>query len=221
MNTISLTLTALAALAAASASLADSTQARCDIYPKGEDHASASLDCTFSQRQGHVVISREDGVTHDLVPVDDVAGNFRDQQGNAVYRESGLGSAGLIFRLPGESVYVYWMTTAMNTDADKDSPTYPYSTDDYDATTLLPCRTGEQAGFGSCPAGIARMEGGEASITLTSPAGEEFTINFMRDYVNATGGREVKAALEGDLWTVEINGGAEVYRVPLQAIEGG
>ena len=43
---------------------ADSTEARCDIYPKGEDHASAMIPCTFGQRQGNVTITRSDGITH-------------------------------------------------------------------------------------------------------------------------------------------------------------
>jgi hypothetical protein len=62
-------------------------------------------------------------------------------------------------------------------------------------------------------------EDGQASIAVQSPAGEQFTINFMTDYVNATN-REVDARLEGDTWTVTTDGG-EVYEVPLAAIEGG
>jgi hypothetical protein len=49
--------------------------------------------------------------------------------------------------------------------------------------------------------------------------GEQFSINFMSDYVNATN-REVDAVLEGDTWTVTVDNG-EVYEVPLAAIEGG
>lgn len=32
---------------------ADSTEARCDIYPKGDDHTDVIIACTFSQRQGN------------------------------------------------------------------------------------------------------------------------------------------------------------------------
>ena len=63
------------------------------------------------------------------------------------------------------------------------------------------------------------MEGGEASIVVQNQAGEQFTINFMTDYVNATN-REVKATLDSDLWTLEFANG-EVWEVPLAAIEGG
>ena len=54
---------------------------------------------------------------------------------------------------------------------------------------------------------------------ILSPAGEQFTINFMSDYVNATN-RTAEARLEGDTWIVLIDG-TDVYEVPLAAIEGG
>ena len=54
---------------------------------------------------------------------------------------------------------------------------------------------------------------------MQNQLGEQFSINFMSDYVNATN-REVDAVLEGDTWTVTVANG-EVYEVPLAAIEGG
>jgi len=36
-----------------------------------------------------------------------------DQSGNVVYRRAGLGSAGLIFSMPTESVYVYWDASSL------------------------------------------------------------------------------------------------------------
>ncbi|MEO4040827.1 hypothetical protein AAFN47_04370 [Hoeflea sp. CAU 1731] len=199
-------------------SLADTTQARCDIYPAGSDTVEATIPCTFSQRQGYITITREDGVVHDLEPTGEAAGNFRDQNANAVYRNSGLGDQGLIFRFPEESVFVYWSTAGLN-PADPDNPTAPFTTDDYDATTILRCRAVGEAEFGNCPAGVLRMENRQASIVVQSPDGEQFTINFMTDYVNATN-REAEAVLDGDLWTVTING-KEIYEIPLAAIEGG
>jgi hypothetical protein len=87
---------------------ADSTQARCEIYPRGSDMLETMLPCTFSQRQGTISISRNDGVTYDLSPVGDRPGNFRDQDGQPVYRQRGLGEVGLIFRFPTESLFVSW-----------------------------------------------------------------------------------------------------------------
>lgn len=219
-----MTLTRRLALAAAVASLwtalslADWADARCDIYPKGSDKLEKMIPCTFGQRQGYITITREDGVTHDLEPVGDTPGNFRDQDGRSVYRQSGLGSEGLIFRFENESVYVYWDTSALN-PSDEDNPAAPFSTKDYDASTLLRCKAAGDKEYGSCPAGILRMEDRQASIVVQSPLGERFTINFMTDYVNATVG-EVDAQFEGDTWIVTRDNG-EVYEVPLAAIEGG
>jgi hypothetical protein len=209
---------ALAAAAATAPAVADSTKARCDVYPAGSDHADKMIPCTFGQRQGYVTITREDGVTHELEPVGDTPGNFNDQRGRRVYRQSGLGDQGLIFRFLDESVYVYWSTAGLE-PVYTDNPTWPFTTDVYDATTLLRCRAIAEAEFGNCPAGILRMEDGQASIVVQNLQSEQFTINFMTDYVNATN-REVEAALVGDTWTVTIDN-SEVYEVPVAAIEGG
>jgi hypothetical protein len=203
-------------------SAADSTRARCEIYPKGSDKLETMVPCTFSQRQGYITITREDGVTYDLSPVGDTPGNFRDQDGHAVYRQSGLGEAGLIFRFPKKSVFVWW-DNAASQPAAADNATAPFATryagGEYDATTLLRCKAAGDREYGNCPAGILRMENGQASIVVQSQLGQQFTINFMTDTVNATVG-EVDARLDGDLWTVTRDNG-EVYEVPLSAIEGG
>jgi hypothetical protein len=156
-------------------------------------------------------------VTHELSPTVHTAGSFSDQHGRTVYRQSDLGDQGLIFRFPDESVYVYWSTTGLE-PADTDNPTLPFTTRDYDATMLLRCRRSGDSGFGECPAGILRMEQKQASVVVRNPAGKQFTINFMTDYVNATN-READARLEGDTWIVTIDG-QELYEVPLAAIEG-
>lgn len=207
-----------AALSWAAASAADSVDARCDVHPAGADHSGEMLHCRFSQRQGHVTIVREDGVTHDLSPLDDAPGAFRDQHGRIVYREAGLGDQGQIFRLPEESVYVYWSTAALEPQ-DASNPTAPFSTRDYDATTLLRCRGAGDAAFGRCPAGVLRMEDGQGSVVIQSLRGERFTINFLKDTVNATH-REAEARLEGDTWIVTIDA-VDVYEVPLALIQGG
>jgi len=63
------------------------------------------------------------------------------------------------------------------------------------------------------------MEDGQGSVTVQSLSGERFTINFMKDYINATN-REAQATLAGDTWTVTIDG-TDIYEVPLALIEGG
>jgi hypothetical protein len=217
MKTLAGCLAMLAAAWAISAQ-ADIIEAACEIYPKGEDHTEVLIACTFSQRQGYITITRSDGITHDLSPVDDSPGNFQDQDGRKVYRQSGLGDQGQIFRFPDESVYVYW-NAKMLEPADEDNWTAPFTTDEYNATTRLRCRAAGDSEFGSCPAGILRMEDKQASIVVQNQLGEQFTINFMTGYVNATN-REVEAKLEGDTWTLNFANG-EVWEVPLAAIEGG
>ena len=73
---IALSIIALSALAVPVS--ADTVNARCDIYPKGVDHASGSIPCTFSQRQGYIRIEREDSISHDLSPAGDTPGNYVD-----------------------------------------------------------------------------------------------------------------------------------------------
>jgi len=200
-----------------SPAVADSTQARCDIYPAGADHTDVMIPCTFSQRQGYVTIRRSDGVVHDLSPAG-APGNYTDQGGRKVQRQADLGDQGLIFRLPGESVYVYWSTAALQPQ-DADNPTAPFSTKDYDATALFRCKAAGEKDFGSCPGGILRMEGGQGSIVVQDPKGERFTINFMTDYINATN-RELEVRTEGDTWVLEFANG-QVWEVPFAAIQGG
>lgn len=198
---------------------ADWTEARCDIYPAGEDHASEMVPCTFSQRQGYVTITRDNGITHDLSPVGDTPGNYLDQDGRPAYRQSGLGDQGLIFRLENESIYVYWDTAALSPQEESGNWSTPFTTADYDATTRVRCRAAGDTEYGSCPAGILRMENRQASVVIQNQLGAQFTINFMTDYVNATN-REVEAVIEGDTWIVTVSNG-EIYEVPLAAIEGG
>ena len=213
-----LSITAVVVAVWTTAAPADWTDARCDIYPKGSDHTDKMIRCTFGQRQGYITITRDDGVTHDLSPVGDAPGNFRDQDGRPVYRQSGLGDQGLIFRFEDESVYVYWSTSALN-PSEEDNPMAPFSTKDYDATALLRCRAAGDRVLGDCPAGAQRMEGGEASVTIQSPSGEQFTINFMKTYTNAAN-RKIDARLDGDTWMVTVDG-KETYEVPVALIEGG
>ncbi|MCL6434735.1 MAG: SH3 domain-containing protein [Leptolyngbyaceae cyanobacterium HOT.MB2.61] len=90
---------------------ADTVNARCDVYPKGEDRATFSGPCTFSQRQGVVGIQLKNGRRYDLTPYGNQPGNYRDQNGRAAYRQSGMGNKGQIYRLATESIFVYWDPT--------------------------------------------------------------------------------------------------------------
>ena len=52
-----------------------------------------------------MTIRRADGVIHELEPDGNTVGNFKDQDGRRVYRQSGLGDQGLIFRFPGRKYF--------------------------------------------------------------------------------------------------------------------
>ncbi len=202
--------------------MADSTRARCDIYPAGSDRASASIACTFSQYQGNIYIDRSDGVLHALQPTGEAVGNFRDQHGNTVYRQSGLGEAGLIFRLPDESVFVYWNAASLEPLPDEHNPTAPYATPEYDATTLLPCSLGDDSRDQRCPAGIRRgpPASGVATIHVQSPDGSERVLEFAGGGVTSPGTGELSWGRQEDNWEIGIDG-REFYRVPDAAVYGG
>lgn len=200
--------------------MADWTDARCDIYPKGEDHASASIPCVFGQSQGYVTITRSDGITHDLKPVEDHPGNYRDQHGKAAYRNSGLGEDGLIFRMSNESVYVYWDTSGLPGETEEDNYTAPYSTRDWDATTRLPCSLGDVAET-TCPAGINRGPGyGQAVIAILRSDGVERILQFDVDTIATPSAGEINAGMVDDEWIIRIDKD-ESYRIPRAAVEGG
>jgi len=100
---------------------ADSVEARCDVYPKGEDHSDVSIPCVFSQQQGGISIRRSDQVFHELTPKRGELGYYIDQNNDDVYREDGgLGSIGTIFRFKHESVYIYWDTVGLPNNTRKD-----------------------------------------------------------------------------------------------------
>ena len=220
---ICVTAAALLAVAAAPAVIADSVKARCDVYPKGEDRASASVPCTFSQMQGNVYIDRSDGVSYALSTTNKGAGNYLDQSGRPAYRQSGLGDGGLIFRLATESVYVYWDASPSGPAAKQaDNPTAPYTTADYDATTLLPCSIGEASHDRSCPAGIRRGKAGSgnASIWVEAPDGSERELRFEHGDVTTPGEGKLTWGKQSDEWYIGIDG-REFYIVPDAALTGG
>lgn len=107
-NSILAMAVAIASLSVVVSVKADTVNARCDVYPKGQDRATSTGACTFSQRQGNVGIQLKNGRRYDLQAVGSQPGNYRDQNGRAAYRQAGLGDKGQIFRLATESIYVYW-----------------------------------------------------------------------------------------------------------------
>lgn len=109
----------VASLGFAVAANADTVDARCDVFPKGDDKATFSGLCSFSQRQGYITIDLKNGTTYELSPSGDKPGNYVDKDGKPAYRESGLGKRGQIYRLSKQSLYVYWDTAPFNKSGSK------------------------------------------------------------------------------------------------------
>ena len=193
---------------------ADSVEARCDIYPKGEDHASDVLPCTFGMRQGYVTITRADGVKYAFRPLGDTPGNFIDQNDFAVYRQSGLGMDGVIFRTRDESIFVYWHESSLSSLESEG----PFHSGDHDAVTRLRCGIRGRVETW-CAAGISRSGPSNARIEIDGLRGERLVLYFEGEAVQADD-RGVVAELNGDIWQLVVEKG-NVFEVPLAAIDGG
>lgn len=198
---------------------ADTVDARCDIYPKGEGRASASQPCTFSQRQGYIRIQREDGISHDLSPGGDKPGNYVDQSGASVYRQGGLGDAGLVFRMPAESVFVYWDATSVQASG---SGSDPDSGSRHAATPSFDCSRASNAveELVCADAALAALDRRLADVYATArsnfPAEELDSLKSgQRDWIrarNACPGRDARGACvrhryETRITELQIQGG--------------
>ena len=202
---------------------ADQVSARCDIYPRGEDHGGTVVPCIFSQRQGYINIDRSDGVAYDLSPKGDRPGNYTDRNGKDVFRNSGLGDKGLIFRLPNETVFVYWDTAGLPEADNVNNYTAPYSTANFDATARISCSLSglEMAGKVDCAIGINRgLPACQTVIAIMRPDGVERVLQFDAVKVVSPGEGEVRARLVSGIWEISIDN-TETYRIPVEAVEGG
>ncbi|WP_198949727.1 hypothetical protein [Synechococcus sp. 1G10] len=90
---------------------ADTVKARCDVFPKGEDRATSSGLCTFSQRQGFVSIQLKNGQRVELTPVGNKPNAYHDSNGKPATRELENNGNIHIYRLAKQSIFVYWDTT--------------------------------------------------------------------------------------------------------------
>lgn len=117
---------------------ADTTDVRCDFYPKGEDKASASTSCTFSQRQGYIGIQKEDGTRYNFKPDGDLPNYYTDQNDDKVVREFN-GDLGLIFRTQKESIFIYWDNNKSNNqkaESDSNQPTTYTTVQDFNSIAI-------------------------------------------------------------------------------------
>lgn len=98
----------LASVVAAAPALADTVQARCDVFPAGDDKATSSGLCTFSQRQGFVAIQLKGGLTIELKPHESTPNAYFDGRGAPAKREILDANRGQVYRLENQSIFVLW-----------------------------------------------------------------------------------------------------------------
>lgn len=98
----------LAALAVVAPARADTVQARCDVFPRGDDRATSSGLCRFSQRQGFVSIELSNGRRYELKPNEAVADGYLDAQGRPARVEILEANRGQVYRLAEQSIFVFW-----------------------------------------------------------------------------------------------------------------
>jgi len=101
-------LVGFACLGVTTAGIADSTSAECGFSTAVDTPPQQTTPCQFSQRQGYIGIYFDDGREFNFSPQGDQPGNYRDDDGNAIYRKRGLGEDGQLFQLPGQFLFVYW-----------------------------------------------------------------------------------------------------------------
>jgi hypothetical protein len=149
---------AVAALVALAPAKADTTTARCDVYPRGEDRATSSDTCTFSQRQGFVTITLKDGTTYELTPAPTQAATYTDQNGRPATREDDLGTAGAIYRLADVSIYVYWDASTVSSEPRRGEGN-------------VPCSAGQPSYDLMCRVAAIYGNPGNSTLTVVGPTG--------------------------------------------------
>ncbi|MCP9841549.1 hypothetical protein KBY93_13020 [Synechococcus sp. J7-Johnson] len=110
LQALAATLLGFAAVAVASPALADTVDARCDVFPAGDDKATSSGLCSFSQRQGFVTIQLKGGQTIELKPNESTPNAFFDAKGEPAKREILEANRGQVYRLDTQSIFVFWDT---------------------------------------------------------------------------------------------------------------
>lgn len=172
--------TALTTLGLAHSAQADTTQARCDVYPRGEDTATSYGPCTFSQRQGYITITLEDGTTYELSPDPNRAATYTDQNGRTATRED-TGDQGItIYRLADVSIFVYW--DEGNTSS---GSSVAYS-EPRRGGGNVPCSIVRPDYEQMCEASVVFGDPGNATLTLTGFTGNEHHLAIYNGDIYST-----------------------------------
>ena len=86
--------TAIAQLASTHSATASTVSSACGLSHSRRVQPEALTACTIATHEGHISISFADGRRFDFAPRGDAPGDFRDTQGNPVYRQKRHGLDG-------------------------------------------------------------------------------------------------------------------------------
>ncbi|MEA5443475.1 hypothetical protein [Cyanobium gracile] len=125
LSVLAALLLSVASVVAAAPALADTVQARCDVFPAGDDKATFSGLCTFSQRQGFVSIELKGGQWIELKPNESTPNAYFDERGEPAKREMLDANRGQVYRLENQSIFVFWDTAPYGKEASSTTPTAP------------------------------------------------------------------------------------------------
>lgn len=194
LRTLALSLAlAVASVGVALGAKADTTTARCDVYPKGSDQATSSGSCSFSQRQGYITITLADGTTYELTPDPNRAATYTDQNGRPATREDSLGTEGSIYRLADVSIFVYWDSTTISSEPRRGEGN-------------VPCSAGQPSYDRLCLASAVYGDAGNTTLTLTGPTGVEHHLSYHNHALYSTDANdEVIVQLVNGVYNVSIN----------------
>lgn len=198
---------AIAALVALAPAKADTTTARCDVYPRGEDTATSSDTCIFSQRQGYVTIRLQDGTTYELTPSPTQAAAFTDQNGRPGTIEDDLGTAGLIYRLADVSIYVYWDAGTVSGEPRRGEGN-------------VPCSAARPSYDKLCRAAAIYGDPGSSALTLVGPTGAEHHLYYYGQTLYSTDSSDqVLVQVVDGQYLVAVND-AEFFKLDATIVTG-
>jgi hypothetical protein len=199
--------TTLATLGVGLAAKADTTTARCDVYPRGSDTATSSDTCTFSQRQGYVTITLKNGTVYDLTPSPTQAATYTDQNARPATREDALGTDGLIYRLADVSIFVYWDSSTVSSEPRRGEGN-------------VPCSMGQPTYDRLCRATAIYGDPGNSTLTLVGPNGAEHVLNYYSNGLHSPDANdEVLVQLIGGEYFISIND-TEFFRLDQTIVTG-
>jgi hypothetical protein len=167
---------------------ADSAQSACMFAENIDTARGPTTPCLFSQRRGFVGIDIGGGPRFDFRPVGDAPGNFLDEDDRPVYRRSGLGDAGQIFKLPDNRfLFVYWDTEPLACSADE-------------LAGSAPCNLA----LGGVSFQVQATNVGSINQLTLQPAGLEFSTEPFLHEIDGT-------AYGAEIADLDANGWPEVY----------